>query len=90
MTAAAPRIMLMVLKRLLTTAKKVNTRCAVVPTLLISVKCSYHPVFALTVSDANNLQNSMCFWDAFLADHSEVCKEDYHSVSCRSQPLSTW
>lgn len=88
MTAAAPKIMLMVLKRLLITAKKVNTRCAVVPTLLINVNFSYRPLFSLTVSDTNNFKNGMCFWNALLADHSQVCKEDYHTMSCRESAIT--
>lgn len=70
MTAAAPRIMLMVLKRLFTTAKKVNTRCATVPDNLISLTSSQFWPFILTISDPNYFQHGMCLWDAFFTDHS--------------------
>lgn len=70
MTAAAPKIMLMVLKRLFTTAKKVNTRCATVPDSWISLSLSRFQLFILTISDSNYFQNGMCLWDAFFTDHS--------------------
>ena len=89
MAADAPRIMLIVLSRLLTIAKNVKLKCATVPFWIVSEDHTTDRRIVVTVSNTNNFENSVCFWNTALADDSKVAKEDDNGRAACSVPECT-
>lgn len=90
--AEAPSIMLMVLRRLFTMARKVKLRCATVPIHTFSNSTgNKKSVFRRsgTVSNTNNLQNCVCLWDSTLANNAKIAEEHDHCRTTSTVPKGT-
>ena len=89
MVADAPRIMLIVLSRLLTTAKKVKIRCAMVPCGPVSIEWGFEEKKKVTISNSDDFQNRVCLGNATLANNAQVPKEDDDGRAAGAVPECT-